>query len=213
MQELINKIICWDCLEVMKNLPDKCVDLVLTDPPYGINMNKHFGNWSNNNLRISDTNRDEKIPEKEYFDEIFRVSKNQIIRGANYFVEYISPSMWWIVRDKNNGLSTFSDWELARTSFDIALRIKKVHLTGASMKYTEDTNWKVHPTQKPLELFRRCLYHYSKEGDIILDPFAWSWTTAVAAKEIWRKYIAIEKEHIYIDVIERRLQTATISLF
>ncbi|HRU50155.1 MAG TPA: hypothetical protein P5155_01490 [Candidatus Absconditabacterales bacterium] len=139
LEEMINKVHCGDCLEFMKQIPDKSIDLVLTDPPYGIGMNKHFGNGANEKMYISDDDWDLDIPDKQYFDEIFRISKNQIIWGGNYFIKYLEPKMCRIVRDKNNGESTFSDGELARTSFDTALRIRKEHCTGGSMGYTEDT--------------------------------------------------------------------------
>ncbi len=78
----LNTIHHWDCLELMRLIPDKSIDLVLTDPPYGIGMNKHFGNWANEKMVLSDEDWDTQIPPKEYFDEIFRISKNQIIWGA-----------------------------------------------------------------------------------------------------------------------------------
>lgn len=209
----INKVHLWDCLELMKQIPDKSIDLVLTDPPYWINMNKKFWNWKNEKMFISENNWDLEIPSKEYFDEIFRVSKNQIIRWWNYFIQYLAPKMCWIVWDKNNWESTFSDWELAWTSFDSALRIRKEHCTWWSMWYTEDTKWKVHPTQKPVNLMRYCLQNYTEPWQTILDPFLWSWTTAIACKELGRNWIWIEKEPKYVEIARTRLSNTTISLF
>ncbi len=102
---------------------------------------------------------------------------------------------------------------MAWTSFDTALRIKKVHCTGGSMWYTEDTRGKVHPTQKPKLLFEWILENYSEKWMTILDPFLWSWTTAIACKELWRNYIGIEKEQKYVDIANKRLATTTVSLF
>ena len=213
IQSFINKVICWDSLSIMKLIPDKSIDLVLTDPPYWIGMNKKFGNGQNPKMIISGDDWDLEIPPKEYFDEIFRISKNQIIWGWNYFVKYLEWKMCRLVWDKNNGESTFSDGELARTSFDSALRIRKEHCTWWSMWYTEDTKGKVHPTQKPVNLMRRCLENYSEKWQTILDPFLWSWTTAVACKELGRNFIGIEKEQKYVDIANKRLATTTVSLF
>lgn len=209
----INKVICGDSLEYMKTLPDKCIDLVLTDPPYGINADKNaVKNWEKcraNWFRVYENvwNWDESIPHKEYFKEIFRISKNQIIWGGNYFVEYLKNSQYWLFWDKWQRDFSFADWELARTSFDKAVR---------AFNYSRwaflSENWK-HPTQKPKELFKWCLDNYSKPWDVILDCFAWSWTTAVACIETWRNYIVIEKEPKYVEIIENRIKNTTLPLF
>src|SRR3990167_8756230 len=161
----LNKIYTGDCLEIMRGMPDKCVDLVLTDPPYGIDMNKPFGSYSS--PQVFDGDWDKKIPTKRYFDEIFRVSKNQVIFGGNYFTEYLKPTSAWLFWDKNNGESTFADGELVWTSFDFALRKIRVNWTGsASLK--EDTHGKIHPTQKPIGIIGACINRFLKENDIIL---------------------------------------------
>lgn len=206
----LNKIYNADCLELMKQIPDKSIDLVLTDPPYWIWMDKDV---LNKNITASWNNWDDKIPEKEYFDEMIRISKNQIIRWWNYFTEYLFPSSCRLVWDKNNWDSTFWDWELAWTSFKKTIRIRKFHYVGLQAAYKEDTHWKVHPTQKPVWLFRWILEHYSEKWMTILDPFLWSWTTAVACKELGRNFIGIEKEQKYVDIANKRLETTTTSLF
>lgn len=206
----LNKIYCWDCLELMKSIPDKSIDLVLTDPPYGIGMDKDV---LNKNITASWNNWDDKIPEKIYFDEMIRISKNQIIRWWNYFTDYLFPSSCWLVWDKNNWASTFGDWELAWTSFDKTIRIRKFHYVWLQAAYKEDTHWKVHPTQKPVWLFRRILEKYSEKWQTILDCFLWSWTTAVACKEMWRNFIGIEKEQKYVDIANNRLENTTIWMF
>ncbi len=208
--ELLNTVHCMDCLEFMRTLPDGCVDLVLTDPPYGIWMDRDINNKS---IVSSWNNRDNNRPEKIFFDEMQRVSKNQIIRWGNYFADFLPPKQCWLVRDKNNWSSTFADWELARTSFDTSVRIRKIHWTWLQCWYTEDTGRKEHPTQKPRALFRRILEDYSEQWMTILDCFAWSWTTWVACKELWRNYILVEKEPKYVDIIHKRLQNTTVSLF
>ena len=208
-----NKIIHWDCLEYMKTLPDKCIDLVLTDPPYWIGISWQKQSISKNNPKSNrkyyeDKQWDNFIPTKEYFEEIMRISKNQIIWGGNYFVEHLQE--WhkgWILWDKWQHWLTMSDWELAYTSFDSPLRVfvlNRVHLQKDQPK---------HPTQKPKELFKWCLENYSQPWDIILDCFAWSWTTAVACIETGRNYIVIEKEKDYVDIIEKRVKNTTPPLF
>lgn len=121
LDENINKIINADCLDIFKQLPDKCIDLVLTDPPYGIGnkFTSEYGLQERKSKRGSFSWND-KIPEKEVFDEIIRVSKNQIIFGGNYFTEYLKPTKSWLVWDKIGQYdlkNPFSDCELAWTSF------------------------------------------------------------------------------------------------
>ena len=213
MKELINKIICADSLEIMKSMPDNSVDLVLTDPPYwiGIDWQKQSINKFNpkaNRKAYEFMGWDNKIPSKEYFDEMIRISKNQIIWGWNYFVKHLEE--WhkgWILWDKWQHWLTMSDWELAYTSFDKPLRVfvlNRVHLQKDQPK---------HPTQKPKALFNWCIENYSEKGDIILDCFAWSWTTAVSSIELWRKFICIEKEQKYCAIAEKRVKSTTPPLF
>src|SRR4051812_41579817 len=121
----MNQIIQGDCLEIMKGMADKSVDLVLTDPPYGIGAYKKGtmgGAVLAKQSTFKATEWDNEIPNKEYFDEMKRVSKNQIIFGGNYFIEYLDNSSCWIVWDKDNGDNNFADCELAWTSFKTAVR-------------------------------------------------------------------------------------------
>lgn len=119
LEDLENKIINADCMDILKQLPDKCVDLVLTDPPYGINVAKNGKVGGGKCCKVTDYGAkewDSEIPHKEIFEEIMRVSKNQIIFGGNYFIEYLKNSPCWIVWDKLN-TGNFADCELAWTSF------------------------------------------------------------------------------------------------
>ena len=196
----------------MKSIPDKSIDLVLTDPPYWIGIDWQKQSVSTN----SKHNRkeyefkwwDSWIPPKEYFDEIFRISKNQVIWGGNYFVDYFTEwHKWWLMWDKWQHGLTMSDWELAYTSFDTPLRIfilNRVHI---------QTDWAVHPTQKPLELFRWCIDMFTKPWDIVLDPFGWSGTTGIVRAETGRNYILYEKDEDYCNIIEKRLKATTPPLF
>jgi len=202
--DYINKVICGDCLEVMKCIPDKSVDLVLTDPPYGIGIDGQklsiSKNPKHNRKEHEFMGWDKKIPSREYFNEMFRISRNQIIFGANYFVDYLTEGhKGWIVWDKGQHGLTMSDGELIYTSFDKPLRIiilNRVELLKDGA---------LHPTQKPSELVRKILNIYSKESDVIIDPFLGSGTTAWACKQLNRKYIGIEINHKYCEIAERRL--------
>ena len=132
LDDLINKITCADCMDILKQLPDKCVDLVLTDPPYGIGESKGK-NKSRGKLAIAkdygNKDWDSKIPQKEVFYEIIRISKHAIIFGGNYFVECLKNSPCWIVWNKNNS-GDFADCELAWTNFTSAVRKYDFTWTG-----------------------------------------------------------------------------------
>lgn len=205
IQKYLNTVHCMDCIEFMKWLPDQSVDLILTDPPYGIgNDGGSYRDrkwWGHRTLEK--LHRDKDIPEQQYFEEMLRVWKNLVIRWGNYFTDYLPASRCWLYRDKMMW-GDFSDWELAWTSFDSVLK---------SYRYCNKESWKEHPTQKPISLFRRILENYSEPWMTILDCFAWSWTTWVACKELWRNYILVEKEQKYVDIIQKRLEGTTISLF
>lgn len=209
IEELENKIINADCMDILKQLPDKSIDLVLTDPPYGIdyggqlikgedfkfNTNKHgWRNFGNNEW-------DKERPSKEIFEEILRVSKNQIIWGGNYFADLLPFSQCWLVWNKGQRNFSLADGELAYTSFDKALRI--FDYARAEQQKTEA---RFHPTQKPLKLFEWCLQKFSNENDLILDCFSGSGTTAIACSELKRNFICIEKDKQYYEMSVRRLE-------
>ena len=211
MEEYINKIINADCMDILKQLPDKCIDLVPTDPPYGIGE-AAGKNKSRGNLAVAkdygNKDWDCKIPDKEVFDEIFRVSKNQIIFGGNYFVEYLTNSSCWLVWDKNNGTNDFADCELAWTSFKSAVRKYLWTWNGMLQQDMKNKDIRIHPTQKPLKLFEMILRDYSNENDLILDCFSGSGTTAVACHNLKRRFICIEKDYDYWKASVERLEIA-----
>ena len=201
-------------------MEDNSVDLVLTDPPYGISVDKKMKSTANTKSLngkaykkdYGDTDRDSGRPNKEYFNEILRVSKNAIIFWGNYFSSDLTDSSCWIVWNKNTN-GHFADCELARTNFDTAVRKFDWTRNGMLQEDMANKEYREHPTQKPVPLFRRILENYSEEGMKVLDCFAWSWTTWVACKELGRDCILIEKEEKYIDIINKRLDNTTISLF
>ncbi len=197
-----------NCLETMKRMSDNSVDLVLTDPPYGIGESKGR-NKSRGKLAIAkdygNHNWDDEIPSAEIFKEIIRISKNQIIFGGNYFVEHLTNSPCWIVWDKDNGSSDFADCELAWTSFKTATRLKKHRWAGMLQEDMSNKEYRFHPTQKPLPLFKWIINNYSKPGETICDPFMGSGTTLRAAKDLGRKYIGSEISEEYCLIAKNRL--------
>lgn len=207
IKQFENKIINADCLDILKQLPDKCIDLVLTDPPYGIKADKGTNGFGSSKNRIYQGGWDNETPEKTIFDEMKRVSKNQIIFGGNYFTDKLEASKCWIVWDKvgeNNFKNPFSDVELAWTSFS---KVCKKYLCIQQGFVNEDKKQpRLHPTQKPLKLFECILQDYSKEGDLIADFFSGSGTTAVACWELKRKFICVEKDFDYWKASCKRLE-------
>lgn len=208
LEELENRIINADCLDILKQLPDKCIELVLTDPPYGINVAKSGKVGGQNCCMATDYGAkewDSEIPHKEIFEQIFRVSKNQIIFGGNYFVEYLKNSPCWIVWDKLN-TGNFADCELAWTSFKTAVRKYEFLWNGMLQQNMQNKEKRIHPTQKPADLFGMILRDYSKEGDIVLDCFSGSGTTAIACHNLKRRFICIEKDFDYWKASCKRLE-------
>lgn len=187
----------------MKTLPDKCIDLVLTDPPYGLDKKLFQGGTKNANWAMVQYKGEDwdVAPTKEYFDEIFRVSKNQIIFGGNYFD--LPPTRGIIAWDKQQFAPNFSQWEMAWTSFD-----KPAKLFSHSFMFD-----KHHPTMKPLPLMEWIIENWSEEGGVVLDPFAGSGTTGVACMNLNRNFILIEKEQKYCDIASQRLASTTKRLF
>ena len=195
----LNKIYCGDCLEYMREMPDKCVDLVLTDPPYGIG-------FSNNPVRqeYKKNDYDETRPDSKHFKELFRVSNNQIICGGNYYNLPISRG--WIFWYKHQPVDNLADGELIWTSFDRVVKCFDYPYTNVMQGNGSRTEARYHPNQKPLALMMWCLEKYSKEGMTVLDPFMGSGTTCVACKKLGRNYIGIEKEPAYIEIALKRLE-------
>lgn len=213
--DLMDKIINADCLTVLKQLPDKCIDLILTDPPYGINVSKSVYNVeagqkrSHNAKAVAGTYKhadwDFAIPAKEYFDEMERVAKHRIIFGGNYFTEYLKPSSGWIFWDKNNGSNDFGDGELAWTDFNKAIRKYQYTWNGMLQQDMKNKEVRIHPTQKPVGLLTQILRDYSEPGWLVCDPFSGSGSTAIACERWGLPFICIERDVDYFKASTERL--------
>lgn len=208
-----------DCREILPHLP--MVDLVLTDPPYGIGMDKavtmpihknKFGKVRTSaNYGFADW--DSQIPPKIVFDTMLKISKNQIIYGGNYFTEYLYPTNSWIFWDKKNNPQngkTFSDGELIWTS--LSFPMKKITYGWIGFDYINNPSKEVkqHPSQKPTPIIGILINLV--DCDTILDPFMGSGTTLVAAKQLHRKAIGIEIEQRYCDIAIKRLSQGVLDL-
>lgn len=182
-----------DCMEAMKDIPDKHFELAIVDPPYGINFAKtHTGNgWV---VRESKS-WDKQIPKAEYFKELFRISINQIIWGGNYMVEFLPPSQAWIFWDKGQRDFSLADGELAFTSFDKAMRV--VSISRAS--FIKERAAVSHPTAKPIALYKWLLKNYAKEGDKILDTHLGSGSSRIACYDMGFDFTGYELDKEYFD--------------
>jgi site-specific DNA-methyltransferase (adenine-specific) len=203
MNKFISEVTNEDCMEGMSRYPDKYFDLAIVDPPYGIdlaNMNMGLGNTPKaskaKNRKWKSKNWDNEIPSNEYFIELFRVSKNQIIWGGNYF--NLGKCNKFIIWDKEipAGLS-FSDCEFAWTSFNGS---NKIFRYSAYLNKSE----KFHPTQKPPQLYKWLLHNYANQGDKILDTHLGSGSSRIAAYEMGYDFTAFELDAEYFEAQEIR---------
>ena len=190
-----------DCMEVMKTFKDKQFDLAIVDPPYGLGDRlAHAGNGANAQSKFSNEFHfkgwDNEIPSPEYFNELFRVSKNQIIWGGNYFIEHLSNSRCIIAWDKMVFIQSMSRVEFAWTSFDLLPQLIQINNT--------DKN-RIHLTQKPVQLYKWLLQNYAKEGDTILDTHFGSLSIGIACHDMKFDLTAIELDKDYYEMAKKRL--------
>lgn len=197
-----------DAGDILPSLPK--VDLLLTDPPYGIGKDGQKRTTGGHGGRKAHEfmGWDSERPSAKLFTLMLAVSQNQIIWGGNYFADLLPPSSGWIVWDKGQRINQ-SDGELAWTSFDSALRIWLFNRVELLLDGTQ------HPTQKPKKLIVRCIEFADKRSAIetILDPFTGSGTSLKAAKDMGRRAIGIEIEEKYCEIAARRLEVAQPALF
>ncbi len=201
-----------DCREILPSLPK--VDLVLTDPPYGIKAAspKRGGTQHGQSLTQSreygpsrwDDNRIEWILE-------IIIGHSNIVWGGNYYADILGASRGWLVWDKETGNNGYADCELAWTDLDMAVRMVRHQWKGMFKKESDDGDNRVHPTQKPVDVMKWCL-GFVPDAETIIDPFMGSGTTLRAAKDLGRKAIGIELEERYCEIAARRMQQECLPL-
>jgi DNA modification methylase len=194
------QVITGDCLEVLKQLPDGCVDAVVTDPPYGIKADKR-GAHSRTRDRPAwrETNWDSRVCQRA-IDECLRVARHAIVFGGNYY--QLPPARCWLVWDKKQpDTFSMSHAELAWTNLPRSVRMWR------GRPVTQTHHQKLHPTQKPLPLMEWCL-SFLPDGCTVLDPFCGSGTTGVACQITGRKFLGIEIDPTYADIARRRIAEA-----
>ena len=195
-----------DCREVLPTLPK--VDAVITDPPYGIGEAAGKNKTPTNFAVAKDYGNDDwdnAPPDKALLDEIVGAGDTAILWGGNYFI--VSPSSCWLVWDKENGANNFADCELAWTNMPKAVRRIKWKWQGMLQQDMANKEERVHPTQKPVPVMRWCI-EQAGNPQTILDPFMGSGTTGVAAVQMGRSFIGIEREPKYFDIALKRIEQA-----
>ena len=198
LDNLGNRAFCMDCMELMKALPDKCFELAIVDPPYGIGANKMtLGNGKTKIFRGND-DWDKCAPPSDYFNELQRVSVNQIIWGANHFTEtFHKNSPCWIFWDKGTGDNDFADGEYAYTSFQSHARKFFYSWVGANARDKNES--RIHPTQKPIELYAWQLATFAHKGDRILDTHLGSGSSRIAAWQAGYDFLGCEIDKDYYE--------------
>ncbi len=204
----LNSFLNMDCMVGMKEFPDKYFELAIVDPPYGINMDG--GKIGGDNLGTAQNyiqkNWDASAPQQQYFEELRRVSKNQIIWGANHFISKVPfDSSCWIVWDKDN-TGNFADCELAWTSFKTAVRIFRYRWNGMLQENMKNKEFRIHPTQKPVALYEWLLTKYATKGDKILDTHVGSASSLIACHNLGFDYVGFELDTDYYNMANDRLE-------
>lgn len=215
------QIIHADCMEIMKQTPDNYYSLAICDPPYGIGEkgrrnkagDRPTAKWKNPKSKIYKAFDDSKPPSEDYFIELQRVSKNQIIWGGNYFTEFLKPSKGWIVWNKKADIKErLSMCELAWSSFDKKCNMFEFLWAGFKKAIQEE---RYHPTQKPVRLYDWIYANYAEPGQKILDTHGGSFSNAIAAHYAKMEFVGCELDEDYYNAaIERiRRETRQLSLF
>ena len=192
-----------DCMEAMKEMSDNQFDLAIVDPPYGIGASEMTMGSGKNKKYKKGKKWDNETPTQKYFNEIQRVSKNQIIWGGNYFADKLKPTRCYIFWDKGiNGDCDFADGELAWCSFDKVLRKAPIRYKG----FLGADNIRIHPTQKPVKLYEWLLMNYAKEGDTILDTHLGSGSIAIACHNLGFELTGYEIDKEYFEAAKKRIE-------
>src|SRR5574343_193670 len=204
-----------DCMKVMQAMPDKLADLAIVDPPYGLQANKNrynggglhtkstvkFGSRFNMGDSCNGKKWDNVLCDDNYFNELFRVSKNQIIWGANYYKQ-LTPCRGFIIWDKQQTIDNFSACEYAYTSFDMPSKIFNI---GREFGFLRSDKNIIHPTQKPIALYEWLLTKYAKKGDKILDTHMGSGSLAIACHNLGFDLTACELDKDYYEAAMKRI--------
>lgn len=199
MQKINDKITLYnaDCMEVMKQFEDKHFDLAIVDPDFGLNQKiSQGGTWASKYKGFDGALGGK--PTQEYFDELFRVSKNQIIWGGNYFIDMLYPTRCFLIWDKKAKMPTLADCEMAWTSFDKNAKIF-VHPRNTGEK-------RIHICQKPIALYEWILENYAKSGDKILDTHLGSGSSAIASYKKGFEFVGVEINEIYLEETIKRIK-------
>ena len=204
----------------MKQFPDKFFELAIVDVPYGIGeagqKNKYRGGLAIPQDYKPYEGKDKEAPGPAYFEELFRISKNQIIFGANHFISRIPiDSSCWIVWDKQNGQNDFADGELAFTSFNTAVRIFRFTWAGMRQGNMREKEIRIHPTQKPVALYDWIFANYTQRGQKIIDTHVGSASSLIAAHKAGLRFVGFELDREYYKDAAARYEreTAQISIF
>ena len=189
-----------DCVEGLKRFSDNHFDLAIVDPPYGLGKRTTDGGSKKNTQTkfmddIRRSNWDDNVPTAEYWEQLFRVSKNQIVWGGNYFG--LPAHRTFIVWDKMTYVPTMSQIEQAWTSFDSPARLYKINSNNSN---------RIHPTEKPVALYKRLLNEYAKEGDLILDTHLGSGANRIACAEMKFSFVGFELDKKYYENQEKRFK-------
>lgn len=206
---MISDVANMDCMDFMRQFPDKYFDLAVVDPPYGINMDGGVIGISKKakNTQYTIKDWDKEAPDKSYFDELIRVSKNQIIFGANHFISRIPfDSSCWLVWNKENGNNPFADCELAWTSFKSAVRMFSYRWQGMLQGNMKDKEIRIHPTQKPRALYAWIFENFARGGQKILDTHLGSGSSRIAAYHAGLDFYGCELDKEYFDKANERFE-------
>jgi len=209
-------VVCGDCLDVLREIPDGAVDAVVTDPPYGINAdakqsnraNKRHGNLITTSRDYGVSDWDSSRPTQEAVDAWLRVSSEQVVFGGNYMADMLPPSASWLVWDKDNGTNGYADFELAWTSHKSAARKIRWRWHGMLQDERLPREEREHPTQKPQGVMLWVIENYTPDGGVVIDPYCGSGSTGVAALARGRRFIGIEREASYCAIARRRIADA-----
>lgn len=196
-----------DCVEGLKRFSDKHFDLAIVDPPYGLGLDggKIGGDNETNAKNYIKKDWDNSIPSSEYWEQLFRVSKNQIVWGGNFMIEFLYPSKGWIVWKKMDISNNFCPFELAWTSFNSG-KMFDFLWAGMWQENMKDKEKRIHPTQKPKQLYKWILKEFAKEGDLILDTHVGSGSSRIACNELHFAFTGFEIDKDYYEAQEKRFK-------